>query len=99
MTIKANYTQSLLPTLSVSAEAGYFLRTDLEPPSDSYYYAYGEPDSYALGLELFGSVIWAPLSDIQAVLNCGVFFPGAGDALYPDAPTRGKISLGLILSI
>jgi hypothetical protein len=99
MTIKAHYTLSLLSTLSVSADAGYFLRTDLQTLSDSYYYAYTEPDSYALGAEFFGSVIWAPVSDIQALLNGGAFFPGLGDSLNSDAPIRGKISLGLIISL
>ncbi|WP_010253986.1 hypothetical protein [Treponema primitia] len=100
MTIKTNYTLSLNPSISVSADLGYFLRTDLGASfSDSYYTRYVKADSYALGTELYGSVIWAPVSDLQAVLGAGVFLPGLGDALDSDAPIRGKISLGLAFSL
>ncbi|MFP3042638.1 hypothetical protein LQZ19_12550 [Treponema primitia] len=100
MTIKTNYTLSLNPSLSVSADLGYFLRTDLGTSfSDSYYTGHVKSDSYALGTELYGSVIWAPVSDLQAVLGAGVFLPGLGDALDSDAPIRGKISLGLAFSL
>jgi hypothetical protein len=96
MVIKGAYTLSLDRTLSVSADAGYYLRTDLKTFYDSRLDY--QSDSHTLGGELYGTLLWAPFSDISVILGGGAFFPGLGKAFESDTPVRGQISMGLIFS-
>ncbi|MDL2229817.1 hypothetical protein LJC14_06160 [Treponema sp. OttesenSCG-928-L16] len=97
MAAKAGYTVRLHETLSLDAQAMYFLRTDLRTYSDADL----DPssDSYALGGELYTSAIWAPLSDLTISFGGGAFFPSLGKAYASDAPVQWKLAMTLILSL
>ena len=97
MTIKAGYTIRIIENLSLNASGIYFLRTDLTTYEDSGL----DPasDSYLLGGEFYGSLLWAPFSDLSLILNGGAFLPSLGKAFSSDAPAQWKIGLTLIFSI
>jgi len=94
MTITAKYEVRLLPSLSAELRGHYFIRTDSETFIDSDI----EYDSYTLGAELGGSLLFVPFSDLSFSLGCGFFLPQTGGAMRDDAPVRWSIGLGTILS-
>jgi hypothetical protein len=87
------------PLAAFSAEAGTacFIRADLETLGDAD--LDGSSESYVLGGEVYGSLIWAPDAALRLNLGGGAFFPGWGGAFRPGAPIRWKLNLGLILSV
>jgi hypothetical protein len=96
VTVKGNYTARFHHTFSASLEGTYFIRTDEETLKGAEY-----PASAArfLGGELYGNLVWAPVSDFTATLGGGAFFPGWGNAFVPGAPVRWKVTAGIILSL
>jgi len=94
MTITAKYEARLLPSLFAELRGHYFLRTD----STTFVDPDIEYDSYALGAELGGSLLFVPFSDLSFSLGCGFFLPKTGGAMRDDAPIRWSIGLGTILS-
>jgi hypothetical protein len=96
MTVKAVYAARVSRAFSVQGEGAYFLRTDGETVSGAGY----PPSSYrALGGELYGSVVWVPLSDVMVRLGGGAFFPQWGDVFNSDAAVQWKIAAVLVLSL
>jgi hypothetical protein len=95
MNVRVSYTARPLETVSASGEAAAFWRTDLETLAD------GELDGASaerfLGVELYGSVVWAPQSALRLNAAGGAFFPGA--AFRDNAKIRWKLSGGIILSL
>lgn len=94
MVIRARYEARFLPSLSAELGARYFIRTDSTTFDDPDL----EDNSYALGLEIGGSLIWVPLSDLSLTLAGGVFLPQTGGAFRKGAPVRWVISLGTVFS-
>jgi hypothetical protein len=96
MTVKGNYTARLHRTFSASLEGTYFIRTDGETLKGAEY-----PPSAArfLGGEVYGTLLWAPKSDLSLTLGGGAFFPDWGDVFVPEAPARWKINAGLLMSL
>ncbi|MDR1277331.1 MAG: hypothetical protein LBK02_01115 [Treponema sp.] len=94
MIARITYTARLIRDLSASAEGTYFFRTDGETLS-------GNPPSAsrALGGELYGSLVWAPVSDFAVTAGGGAFFPGLGDVFETEAPVRWKVQAAIILSL
>ena len=96
MVIRTGFEARVLPSLSAALGLHYFLRTDsvtiADPDID------GDTESYALGLETSGSLLWAPFSDLSFSLEGGVFFPQTGAAMHSDAPVRWLLTLGVIFS-
>jgi hypothetical protein len=97
--IRAAYTLRPRRTLSLGAEASYFIRTDTVSFRDNL-----EPDKlkaegYFLGGELYGSAAWTPLPDLVLTLGGGAFFPRLGNAFEPEAKVRWKAVLGLVVSL
>jgi hypothetical protein len=94
MVIRAGCDARLASPLSVSLDVRYFLRTDritfIDPDISG--------DSYVLGGELSGSVLWVPLSDLSFSLSGGAFVPQTGTAFRSDAPVRWFAALGTIFS-
>jgi len=93
-----DYTAQLHPTVSAGLTASYFIRSD-----DVTYTTYPvmssvEASGAALGGELFGRVIWTPLTDLSLNLGGGIFLPSMGNA-NPKASVQWRLELGLILVI
>jgi hypothetical protein len=95
MPIKGKYTVRFLKTFSSSLEGTYFIRTDGETMAGT---GYAPSSSRFLGGELYGSLVWAPTSDIAVTAGAGVFFPGLGNVFDSDAPNLWKFAMGVILS-
>jgi hypothetical protein len=93
MTFKGKYITRFHKNFSASAEGTCFIRTDdgealngtKYPPSSDRF----------LGGEVYGTLTWAPVSDVRAALGGGFFFPG----LASDKPIRWKFTVGLVLSL
>ena len=94
MVIRANYQALLFPTFSAQLGGRYLLRTDSSTFSDPDL----TDDSYLLGAEIDGSLLWIPFSDLSISLAGGIFLPQTGGAMNSDAPVRWTISLGTIFS-
>jgi hypothetical protein len=90
------YTARLYQSLSAEVSAAYFFRTD------SYTYSDAELDadslSPLLGGEVYGGLVWAPVSDISFSLGGGAFFPKLGKSFVDGASPRWRVSLETILS-
>ena len=91
-----SYTARLHRTLSAGLSLAHFVRSDrgtysgfpLDGPSDNYF----------LGTELFGRVIWSPVSDIGFSLGAGVFLPSLGD-VAPNADPLWRVQFSLTLAL
>ena len=94
MTIRLHYQVRLLQSLSAQLEGRYFIRTD----SSSFTDPYIEHDSYLLGAEVAGAMLWVPFSDLSFSLSGGIFLPKTGTAMAANAPTRWSLSLATIFS-
>jgi hypothetical protein len=92
---RGKYTARLHRTFTASVEGTYFVRTDEGSVSGQ---DFSVSDARLLGGELFGSLLWAPKSDIALTLQGGAFFPGTGDVFENEAPVWWEASLGLVLS-
>ena len=95
MTIRPLYEIRILPELSAQLGARYFIRTD----STSFADPYLNDDSYFIGTELDGSLLWVPYSDLSLSLGGGLFLPQTGRAMRSNAPVRWSITLGAIFSL
>jgi hypothetical protein len=90
------YALRLHNTLSAEARGAYFFRTDS--------YTYNDPGldrasrSPLLGGEVYGSLSWAPFSDLSFTLGAGAFFPQWGKAFSPGAPVKWRVALETIFS-
>jgi hypothetical protein len=96
MTIKGKYTARFQKNFLASAEGTYFIRTDGETLIGA---EYPSSSARALGGELYGTLSWAPASDLTATVGGGCFFPSMGNVFVSDAPIRWKIMVGLVLSL
>jgi hypothetical protein len=96
MIAKGKYTVRFLRVFSTSLEGTCFIRTDGETLTGA---DYPPSASRLLGGELYGSVLWAPVSDLVLNFGGGVFFPQWGNTFNSDASARWKVSAGIILSI
>jgi hypothetical protein len=94
--VEAGYTARLHTAFSVEAQAAYFFRTDS--------HTYSDPDldeislSPLLGGEVYGGLIWTPVSDLSFTLGAGAFLPQLGKAFADDTSLRWRVSLETILS-
>ena len=93
MVLRANYRALFLPSLSAEIGGRYFFRTDS--------YSFADPDltgdSYLLGWEIDGSVLWVPYSDLSVSLAGGIFLPQTGTAMRSGAPvlSAGNLPAGV----
>jgi hypothetical protein len=95
MVLSGTYGVRFLSSLSAELWARYFLRTDSSTFADPYLAG----KSRLLGLEMSGSLLWAPFSDISLSLGGGLFLPRTGKALGDDAPVYRQMTLGAIFSL
>jgi hypothetical protein len=92
-----DYAARLRKSLSVEVSTAYFFRTDSHTYSDPG--LDGASRSPLLGGEVYGGLVWAPVSDISFTLGGGAFFPQWGRAFAADTPTRWRVSLETIFSL
>jgi hypothetical protein len=92
---RLSYTVRPHETVSLSAEALVFWRTDLETFKDP---ELKEPSTERfLGTEVYGSAIWAAQSALRFSVGGGAFFPGG--AFRDNAAVRWKLTGGIIISL
>jgi hypothetical protein len=90
------YTTRLHNSLAADVQTAYFFRTDT--------LSYSDPEldensrSPLLGGEIYGGLVWAPVSDISLTLGGGVFFPQWGKSFAPDTSARWRVSLEAVFS-
>ena len=94
MTLRAHYEARLISSLSAQLEGRYFIRTD----SSSFADPYIVHDSYLLGAEFDGGILWVPVSDFSFSLSGGFFLPKTGKAMADNAPLRWSINMTTIFS-
>ena len=94
MLLHANYQVLVKPDLSLEFGTRYFFRTD----ASTYFDPAIMHDSYALGLEIDGSAMWVPFSDLSIVFGGGFFFPRTGGAMTHYTPIRWAFSLRTLFS-
>jgi hypothetical protein len=95
--LNLDYTARFRQALSASLDLTYFLRHDLGTYM-GYPASVADEKSYLLGGELFGRVIWSPVSDLRLNAGGGVFLPAMGN-VAPDAKPLWRIELNLILAL
>jgi hypothetical protein len=96
---KTAYTVRPHKTLSTTASAGYFIRTDTETLGDPEFDPNTGADSHRLlGGEIYGFLVWAPDAVIRITALAGAFFPEWGDVFVSGADIRWKTSWGLTVS-
>ncbi|MDR3248597.1 MAG: hypothetical protein LBT39_07410 [Treponema sp.] len=95
-TVKLMYEANLVDTLYVNAAGRYFWRStrDIIPGSAKT----GASEEDQLGLELYGSTVWAPLSDLSFKVGGGVFFPD-GPLKEVDTPVMWKLEVTATVSL
>jgi len=91
-----NYLIRLHKTFSADMTASYFMRSDTI--THQSYPVEAMTDSYLLGGELYGRLIWSPLSDLRFTLGGGVFVPSLGN-VAPQADSKWRIELGAALAL
>jgi hypothetical protein len=96
---RGSYTLRPRPTLTLTGDILYFIRTDTVSFQDSREPARLKGEGYFLGGECYGAVRWTPLPDLALTLGGGAFFPRLGNAFTEGAAVRWKAAAGLILSL
>jgi hypothetical protein len=95
--IEAAYSARLHPAFATTLSAAYFFRTDKT--------TYTAPDMDAqslsplLGGELYGSLSWAPFSDVLLSLGGGVFLPQTGKVFSDNAELQYNVELTAVISL
>ncbi|MCL2763023.1 MAG: hypothetical protein FWD36_07460 [Treponema sp.] len=100
--ISLDYLARLHRAFSAGFTASCFVRSD-EGTHTSYPVGggatNGEADGkYVLGTELFGRLLWSPVSDMQFTLGGGAFLPSMGN-VNPDAGALWRVELNVILAL
>jgi hypothetical protein len=93
--VSLDYLGRLHRTFSAGLTASCFLRSDLGTYNG---YPAGTGDGYILGTELFGRLLWNPVSDMQINAGGGAFLPALGNAAV-DAAALWRVELNLILAL
>jgi hypothetical protein len=93
---QASYTARFHDTFSTDFSAIYFFKTDETSYTDPD--MEGSSRSPLLGGELYGSLIWAPFSDLSISAGGGAFFPQWGRYFKKSAEPRYLITLEVVFS-
>ncbi|MDR1058229.1 MAG: hypothetical protein LBL43_01650 [Treponema sp.] len=96
---RGSYTLRPRPSLTLTGEVLYFIRTDTVSFTDSREPGKLKGEGYFLGGECYGAAVWSPLPDFALTLGGGAFFPRIGNAFTEDAAIRWKAAAGVILSL
>jgi hypothetical protein len=96
--LNLDYTARFRQELSSSLAMTYFVRSDLGTYTGYPWGAMVDNKGYFLGGELFGRVMWSPVSDLRLNAGGGVFLPALGN-VAPRADPQWRIELNLILAL
>jgi hypothetical protein len=92
--IRLDYIARLHQTFSLSFQGSYFILNDL----GTYQGRPAGKGGYFLGSELYGFLVWSPVSDIRIKGGGGVFLPSLGNA-EPNGKMQWGAELGLTLAL
>ena len=95
--LNLDYTARFRRELSSSLAMTYFVRSDLATYA-GYPAIVATEDGYCLGGELFGRVMWSPVSDLRLNAGGGIFLPALGN-VAPKADPQWRIELNLVLAL
>ena len=95
--VSLNYLGRLHRTFSTGLAASCFMRSDLGTYT-GYPITAGADDGYILGTEMFGRLLWAPVSDIQINLGGGAFLPALGN-VDRNAAMHWRVEMNFILAL
>jgi hypothetical protein len=95
MNAQLSYTARPNRSVTISAEAVGFWRTDVETFTDGE--LDGASEKRFLGVEGYGQAQWAPQSALRFNAGGGVFIPGG--AFAPGTKARWKLNVGMIVSL
>jgi hypothetical protein len=94
---ETSYTARFHRSFSATISGAYFFRTDqttyAAPDMDA------ESSSPLLGGELYGSLSWAPFSDVLVSLGGGVFLPQTGKVFSDKAGVKYRVELAAGVSL
>jgi len=93
-TINLEYTARLHKTLSFGIQDSYFVLSDL----GTYQGLPTGREGHFLGNEMYGFLVWSPVSDLQLRGGGGVFLPSMGNA-EPDGKMLWRAELSLSLAL
>jgi hypothetical protein len=96
---RVGYTFHPVNVLSIDLSADYLFRLDEQTYQKSDLKFNTGDSPYFLGAEFYGTLIWAPLSDLLVTAGCGAFFPQLGNAFKADAKTLWQISVSAVISL
>ena len=82
-------------TVAAGLTISYFYLND-KGTFTSYPLNSADTGGSALGGELFGRMVWNPLTDLSLSMGAGIFLPSMGNA-NPKADKQWRLELGLIL--
>jgi hypothetical protein len=94
-TLTGKYSARVHRTVSVSGSGTYFFRTDGDTLIGVDYPA---SDSRMVGGELYGTILWAPASDLMLTLGGGAFLPKTGNVFDDSTPVRWRFATGIVFS-
>jgi len=95
--LNLDYTARFRRDLSSSIDLTYFVLSDWGTYM-GYPAGVAAADGYFLGGELWGRVMWSPVSDVRLNVGMGAFLPAMGN-VAPDADPLWRIELNLILAL
>jgi len=96
--LNLDYTARFRQDLSSSLGLTYFARSDLGTYTGYPWGGMADNKGYFVGGELFGRVIWSPVSDLRLNAGAGVFLPALGN-VAPKADPQWRIELNLVFMI
>jgi len=94
--VKVDYTARFVKKFGTSLQASCFVRNDLGTYT-SYPIGVEDKGGYILGTELFGRLVWSPVSDLQLTAGGGAFLPFLGNA--SDEKARWRAELTAIIAL
>ena len=92
-----NYTARLHHTFSAALSVLQFVRSDTETFA-AYPLNGRASNNHFLGTELFGRIIWSPVSDLNLNLGAGTFLPSLGN-VAPNADARWRIDMAVTAAL
>jgi len=94
--LSLNYTARLGETIGAGLTVSCFVRNDLG--THVSYPVSANSEGYFLGTEIFASVVWSPVSDLQLNIGGGAFLPALGDAgTQEQALWRAELTVTLAI--
>ncbi|MDR2700957.1 MAG: hypothetical protein LBB72_00835 [Spirochaetaceae bacterium] len=92
--IRLDYIARLHQTFSLGFQGSYFVLNDL----GTYQGRPTGKEGYFLGSELYGFLVWSPVSDLRIKGGAGVFLPSLGNA-EPNGKMQWGADIGLTLAL